>query len=60
MSDYSKDVCHFCGKSDHTHPTQDSRNVAGFSRVHEGKTFDACEACARKAEFKQEDTSNGF
>lgn len=58
---YDKDKCHFCGKSDKTHPTEDSRNVAGFGRIESGKVYDACQVCAKKAEFKQEeDPANGF
>ena len=49
---YDKDKCHFCNKSDKTHPTQDSRNVAGYQRAEDHKStgpfFDACEECARK------------
>lgn len=50
---YDRDRCHFCGKSDKTHPTESSKNVAGFSRAEDDKPtgpfFDACEACAKKS-----------
>jgi len=51
---YDRDRCHFCNKSDRTHPTQDSRNVAGFGRIENKQTFDACEKCAREVEFPKE------
>jgi len=49
---YDRDVCHFCKKSDKTHPTKDARNVAGFARAEDtkptGPFFNACESCAKK------------
>jgi hypothetical protein len=52
---YDRDKCGFCGKSEKTHPTQDSRNVAGFGRIERGQVFDACEKCAKEVVFKKEE-----
>jgi hypothetical protein len=54
---YDRDKCHFCGKSDKTHPTETSRNVAGFGRVENGETYDACEKCAKEVKFLKEEAA---
>jgi hypothetical protein len=53
---YDRDKCHFCHKSEKTHPTEDSRNVAGFGRTEDGQVYDACQKCAKEAKFLKEET----
>jgi hypothetical protein len=49
---YDKDKCGFCSKSDKTHPTQNSKNVAGYQRPENedfsGKLVDSCQGCLIK------------
>lgn len=40
---YELDICHFCGASE-----------AGYARTEKGKTYDACNKCAR-AKFQTEE-----
>jgi len=46
---YDKDRCHFCNKSDKTHPTERSKNVVGYQRPENqdftGKMVDSCQGC---------------
>lgn len=44
---YENDKCHWCGAGE-----------AGYWREEDGKMYDACMKCAKKAKVKNEDESN--
>ena len=42
---YEQDVCHFCKSKD-----------AGYGRQENGRVYDACHKCAKKAKFKGDES----